>query len=236
MMLIRSNAGVAPTLTGAVNLLVVNEIVPALQRTIGQGLILPDMIHLVSGSDADGRVPGRINPTTGEVVSLDTPVICATEKRDLLRYVLVHELAHYHELSLRKTRGIRVPGVGPTQLWSEYFAQRVSWESGVVSAETLLAGGGEGVVEQSLPQNDKGEAYSFAYMLTFVLAHADAVPNWLDAYPGKEDRLRATVGVLHTGGAAKGLFGRFPGWTKADAALATMLFKGLLKLGRLGSK
>lgn len=228
---IQSDAGVEPRLTVSVSLLVHNEVVPALRRAIGEGLVLPPTLLLTTTSHADGHVPGGFNTTTGEVTSLDEPVVCLTEDLDLLRYVLTHELAHYHELSLRRSRRILVMGVGPTQLWSEYFAQRIAWESGSIKAGAWPpAGGSKGVVQAVKPNS---EAYSWAYMLTFTLAHADATPtSWLEAYPGKEDYLRATVGVFQQSGVADRLFRLFPNWSKADADLAAMLFKGLLKFSR----
>ena len=231
MLTVRSDSSLPPRFTASTNLLVNNVVVPALRRAIGAVLVLPGAVHLKATYHLDGHVPARFNPTTGEVISIDEPIVCFTENHDVLCYVLTHELAHYHELSLRRARQIRVMGNGPTQLWSEYFAQRVAWETSSIKSDSWpLAGGSEGVVEVA---KEGGEAYSWAYMLTFMLAHADAAPEmWLEAYPGKENFLRIFVSVLQEDGVSDRLFRSFPNWSKADADLAAMLFNGLLKFSR----
>lgn len=230
-MLLQADTSVSPQLKAATDLLVNSEVIPALQRTIGAGLVLPAKVTLRATSHNEGHVPGCINPQTGEIVSVDEPIIRATENLHKLRYVLVHELAHYHELSVRKAKRIKVVGVAATQLWSEYFAQRVAWETGLLTVDTLESS--EGLADATQPEKRQSEAYSWAYMLTFILAHADFDPDgWLNAYPGNEEYLRATVGNFHKVRGSDMLFRNFPWRTREEAKFASMVFQGMMRFSR----
>lgn len=207
-----------------VEALLADEVVPALKRSVGAQLILPSGVTLTPTSFADGHVNVDYNPNTGELVSVREPIICSTENRVRLKYVLVHELAHYHELTMRKRLGIRVKGHA-TSLWSEYYAQRICWMSRAALPPMEALSGGEGVVER------EGEAdnpdYLWAYMITFVLAHASVVPDWRSAYPGKDSHL--SIFVDSCGSRLRDRFRGFPRWHESDSIVVEATFGTLLK-------
>ncbi len=69
-------------------------------------------------------------------------------------------------------------------------------------------------------------------MLTFVIAHADVVPTWLDAHPGKETSLSNVITPFKELGVANQRYHSFPEWTDLDVQVVGMFFERLMDFAR----
>lgn len=214
LVLVRTDGHVEPSRVAAIGALLNNQVVPAIRRAIGGTLILPDYVTIrrdsTGTSSPDGRVPGTVDAVTGEIISIDPPIVSASESDDVLRFVLTHELGHYHELTTRKGQNIRIRPVRSTELWSEYFAQRVLWECGGMPVGTFHTGGAEATP-------DTGPSKGMGYLLSWLRAHHDASPDWLDAYEAdKHEFLAIFVPAMDPDGRLDTLYRKFPEWDDAD--------------------
>lgn len=230
---IRSSAGVAPSRLGEAVQLLHNRVIPDLVRVLGGSLVLPDSVSLLpsrqGASGPDGLVQASVDRVTGEVHAIECPRVCAADDDGTLRFALTHELAHYHELSVRRARGILLRHMAATSLWSEYFAQRVVWACAAMPLE-LSRPEAPSIAEAAGPHDGPG------YMLTWIRAHHDEAANWLDVYePSARPNLAIIVPGMDPGGRLAELYARFPEWTAEDVAWVDTFFPVVGRL-RFGGK
>lgn len=215
MLAVRAKGSVAPDRLMAVSRILNAEVLPPLKRALGPDAILPDAVVVTAASDGasvpDGRVPATM-AHDGRIVSVDAPVVYAGAPVASLRFVLAHELAHYHDLTVRQRLGVRLRSTRATELWSEYFAQRVCWRLGhppVAQFQEASASPGTSI--------HSGPIRLGGYFLVWTLAHHDAKADWLMDYA---ENVRAVLGELiptmdptHRFAA---LYQAFPKWSLED--------------------
>lgn len=199
-----------------------NHIVPAIGRALGGNPTLPDYVTIrpdsMGTSSPEGRVPGTVDAVTGEIVGVEPPIVSASLSDEAVTFVITHELAHYHELSVRMARDIRVRPVRATQLWSEYFAQRVLWDCGGMPSGLFDTGG-----VKAAP--DAGPSSGLGYLLAWLRAHHDATPQWLNAYEAdKHEVLSILIPGLDPDGRFDALYRKFPEWDDADVRWVGIAF------------
>jgi hypothetical protein len=241
---VRTSGTVSSERVGAVFRLLHNEVILALKRVIGPGVVFPDAVILADSrgqcASADGRVPVSFN-TSGQLVAVDPPVIFAENPPETLRYVLVHELAHFHELTTRMREGIHLGKMRSSVLWSEYFAQRVSWEADVIppdlfsspsSAHASPAEVPAEVPAEEAPDAGVSTVYRLdAYSAMWWRAHHDVRPDWLSEMPpSAREFLSLVVPAMDSSGHFDRLFKKFPWWDIEDRVLLDAYLPSLDRL------
>lgn len=224
----RATEGVAPSDVGRVYRLLANDVVPALARLVGPELVVPESLTVRPGREGvarpEGEVPARLTED-GRVVGVEAPAVSALDDDATLRFVLAHELAHFHELSVRRAQGPHLGNLAASVLWSEYYAQRVVWATFGMPPGSLDVGRVEDLAaSDDAARPGRGSGYLFAWLR----AHHDARSDWLDFYPNdKRTFLEIFVPGIDKKGRLDRLFERFPTWDEADAAWVSAVFQAL---------
>lgn len=182
-------------------------VLPVLPEAVGAEPVLPDRVF-VHRSQPRSFVRADMHPETGRLTAVDEPRILAGSDA-YMAYMLCHELAHFHELSVRLREDLWLGSVTATLVWSEYFAERVEAQAGH-RADDHLEENAAIVASMTLGEpheSDAGadEAYAeVPYALTWWFAHAHA------------DGWRPEGAYGRPAGALNRAFRRLPGWRRAD--------------------
>jgi len=203
------------------------QVVPALRRVLGNSLILPRYVTICETLTSNGYVFVEINTSTWEIVSFDKPKVLMTPKKDALLFVLTHEMAHYHEIALRRRNSIRLCGLPAAFLWSEYFAQRVTWATGHCSQQAMEYGASTIDTEFKKQQDMlRPNGYYQVYQLMFIWAHSAVVARWREDYDLNTIEFAETLDV----GMLGGLYQTFPNWPSNSSIALTKLLSNLVEL------
>lgn len=227
---VRVERDIAPSASLKAHKVLSSRVVPALRHVVGEGLVLPGAMvlkHAVDGHGAspDGRVPATVD-SSGLLTSVGLPEVSASEDEAHLAFVIGHELAHFHELTVRMRAGLAIPDRLTCWLWSEYYAQRLVCAAGLMD-ERLHSDLPEAnsVTERRATTPDDGSAW--AYMMAFVWGQYDADPGCLARYPEAQRRILEVI-LAGVGGTPLGeAFRVFPYWTEPQRLLVEGFFRGL---------
>jgi len=230
LVLVRAQGAVSPSVTSKAMRIVNNQVVPALRTVVSDGLVLPAVVMVREHVDGHAASPdGRVSATVdaaGLIASIGDPVIAATEDEVRLAFVIGHELAHYHELTLRKRAELAIPSLRVCELWSEYYAQRLVCSAGLMDERIhrdLPEGDTSG--QPSDDVDDDGRAWS--YMMSFVKGQYDADPGCLERYPAAQRKtLALLLGALNST-VLEDAVRAFPVWSLEERMLVEAFFEAL---------
>lgn len=195
--------------------LVRRDVIPALRRVFGASYAPPPAVLFRGG--AGSGVVHITGDTDGFVEVVRQPEVAVGGPDELVRNVLCHELAHHHELSVRKQRRMTTGDLRSSLLWTEYFAIRTTWAAGFgIPFRDLLRLTPEAV--QNPEAEVQGRACSSSllgdgYMTAWALGDYDHNPG-MGTFDGMHPaEIRALCGR------SMNLFGdlyrRFPKWPPA---------------------
>jgi len=230
LVLVRAQGAVSPSVTSMALRVVNNQVIPALRAVVGDGLVLPPVVRVLERVDGhaaspDGQVLATVN-SDGLIIGIGDPVVAATEDEVRLAFVIAHELAHYHELTVRMGAELAIPTLRVCELWSEYYAQRL----------VCLAGLMDERLHRDLPEDDTwgrpsddidDDGRSWSYMMAFVKGQYDADPGCLERYPEAQQKtLALLLGALNSQ-ALEDAVTSFPTWSLEGRMLVEAFFEAL---------
>ncbi len=199
--------------------LLAEEVAPALRRIVGPGLRTPEVVHLRSPAQAEPLLGSAVDATVTEdglVTGVGVPVVAAAEDDELLRLLLVYQLARFHELAERQTTKLVIVEPSSGALWSAYYAHRVASASGLVSPARLLPSG------LALPS-----AVEVAWLKALRDVDPAAIAHLTEADPG----LAGFFDGLGSHELPGDLYLGFPRWSEEDRLTCSLLFSGVALLG-----
>lgn len=172
-MFVRAADGVPTAAARHLAKMLSHEVVPALRRAVGRSLVLPAAVDLVPAGGKPPQVAVRIEKDSGRVVGVERPTLVHTDVDANARLCALHELGHFHELSIRQRRGMLIPHLRAGVLWSEYFTERVSWAAMPSRPDVSQTSSEPPGDAGSAPPGEVASA-DFPYTLMFLLAQRDA--------------------------------------------------------------
>jgi hypothetical protein len=230
LVLVRAQGAVLPSVTSMALRIMNNQVAPALRFVVGDGLVLPTVVRVMERVDGhaaspDGQVLATVN-SDGVITSIGDPAVAATEDEVRLAFVIAHELAHYHELTLRMRAELAIPNLRACELWSEYYAQRLVCSAGLMDERLHRDLPEEGT--SGRPSDDiDDDGRSWSYMMAFVKGQYDADPGCLDRYPEAQRKIFGILlGALNTTALEDAVFA-FPNWSLTERVLVEGVFKAL---------
>lgn len=236
MLQIRALEPVEPARLTALSLVTNNLVLPALRNVIGPELAVPEFIMVVSGETApfpDGLVETTAD-TSGLILEVNDPQVRANNSDEIIRFAVAHEMAHFHELTKRKVNGIRIRNLAASELWSEYYAQRVCWRAGFMSSLLGIGGLGEEDTQGSNDGDKESPSPGFGKLLAWVAAHRDTNPNYLESYP--QDTRKFLASLLDGGeflqSKIDSAYRTFPTWSSGEEDVVNRYFRLLSKVGK----
>ncbi|MFH1465628.1 MAG: hypothetical protein ABIO70_14675 [Pseudomonadota bacterium] len=230
LVLVRAEGAVHPQASSTALRVTANQVVPALRGVVGASLVLPAVMvvreHVDGhGGSPDGQVPATVDER-GLITSIGDPIVVASDDEAHLAFVIGHELAHYHELSLRKQAALAIPSLRACWLWSEYYAQRVVCAAGLMD-ERLHRDLPEAKAAEQASSDDDDDGASWSYMMAFVKGQYDVDPACLDRFPSAQ---RKILGILLKGMKTTALddaVRAFPHWSLTERKLVEGFFEAL---------
>lgn len=119
--------GASTEAAASAEVIIRRDVLPGLCRAIGSSYRPPATLNLIAG-EGHGSVPARLDAETGMVVDVQDPMVSVEGQH--VAFLAAHELAHHHELRLRRQRRMTTGNLASSVFWTEYYANRIAFAAG----------------------------------------------------------------------------------------------------------